>query len=83
MSNDVAYLENILSHQANQPFLYGCHNFYPQEGTGLPYAFFLNLVVNDLRSMEFEQRPLFRHRWERSGHGISMMGCRHWKCTDI
>ncbi len=40
MSNDVAYLENILSHQANQPFLYGCHNFYPQEGTGLPYDFF-------------------------------------------
>ncbi|MBT9719833.1 DUF871 domain-containing protein [Enterococcus durans] len=40
MSNDVAYLENILRHQANQPFLYGCHNFYPQEGTGLPYAFF-------------------------------------------
>lgn len=40
MSNDVAYLENILSHQANEPFLYGCHNFYPQEGTGLPYKFF-------------------------------------------
>lgn len=40
MSNDVAYLENILSHQANTPFLYGCHNFYPQSGTGLPYDFF-------------------------------------------
>lgn len=40
MSNDVAYLENILSHQANTPFLYGCHNFYPQAGTGLPYEFF-------------------------------------------
>lgn len=40
MSNDVAYLDNILSHQANKPFLYGCHNFYPQEGTGLPYRFF-------------------------------------------
>ncbi|MGM0257485.1 hypothetical protein IGK67_002187 [Enterococcus sp. AZ093] len=36
----MAYLENILSHQANTPFLYGCHNFYPQAGTGLPYEFF-------------------------------------------
>lgn len=41
MSNDVAYLDNILTYQANVPFLYGCHNFYPQEGTGLPYDFFL------------------------------------------
>lgn len=40
MSNDVAYLDNILSYEANQPFLYGCHNFYPQEGTALPYDFF-------------------------------------------
>jgi hypothetical protein len=40
MSNDVAYLDNILTYQANRPFLYGCHNFYPQEGTALPYDFF-------------------------------------------
>lgn len=40
MSNDVAYLDNILSYQANKPFVYGCHNFYPQEGTALPYDFF-------------------------------------------
>ncbi|MDO6297656.1 DUF871 domain-containing protein [Enterococcus gallinarum] len=40
MSNDVAYLDNILTYQANLPFLYGCHNFYPQEGTALPYEFF-------------------------------------------
>lgn len=40
MSNDVAYLDNILTYEANQPFLYGCHNFYPQEGTALPYDFF-------------------------------------------
>lgn len=40
MSSDVAYLDNILSYQANRPMLYGCHNFYPQEGTGLPYEFF-------------------------------------------
>ena len=40
MSNDVAYLDNILTYEANKPFLYGCHNFYPQEGTALPYEFF-------------------------------------------
>lgn len=40
MSNDVAYLDNIMTYKPNQPFLYGCHNFYPQEGTALPYDFF-------------------------------------------
>lgn len=40
MSNDVNYLNNILSHQANKPFIYGCHNFYPQNGTALPLDFF-------------------------------------------
>lgn len=40
MSNDVAYLDNILTYQANTPFLYGCHNFYPQANTALPYDFF-------------------------------------------
>lgn len=40
MSNDVAYLDNILSYKANKPFIYGCHNFYPQEGSALPLDFF-------------------------------------------
>lgn len=40
MSNDTGYLDNILSYQANVPFLYGCHNFYPQVGTGLEDEFF-------------------------------------------
>lgn len=42
MSNDVAYLNNILSYSANRPFIYGCHNFYPQRGTGLPLDFFIS-----------------------------------------
>lgn len=42
MSNDVAYLENILSHEANKPFIYGCHNFYPQDGSALPLDFFVS-----------------------------------------
>lgn len=40
MSNNVDYLNNIISYQANRPFLYGCHNFYPQVGTALTYEFF-------------------------------------------
>ena len=39
MSNNVDYLNNIISYQANTPFIYGCHNFYPQRGTALPYDF--------------------------------------------
>ncbi|KRL83645.1 DUF871 domain-containing protein [Ligilactobacillus apodemi] len=42
MSNDVAYLDNILSYEANKPFIYGCHNFYPQAGSALPYDFFVS-----------------------------------------
>ncbi|ETY73440.1 DUF871 domain-containing protein [Lactiplantibacillus fabifermentans] len=41
MSNNVDYLNNILSYNANDPFIYGCHNFYPQRGTGLPLDFFV------------------------------------------
>lgn len=42
MSNDVAYIDNIMTYQPNTPKLYGCHNFYPQRGTGLPYDFFVS-----------------------------------------
>lgn len=42
MSNDVAYLENIMTHQPNTANLVGCHNFYPQKYTGLPYEFFIS-----------------------------------------
>ncbi|WP_285767054.1 MupG family TIM beta-alpha barrel fold protein [Peribacillus sp. SI8-4] len=42
MSNDVEYLLNILTHQANKNQLIGCHNFYPQKFTGLPYEFFIS-----------------------------------------
>lgn len=41
MSNNVDYLNNIMSYQANAPYIYGCHNFYPQVGTALPYDFFM------------------------------------------
>ncbi len=41
MSNDVAYIDNIMTYKPNTPFIYGCHNFYPQKGTALPYDFFV------------------------------------------
>src|SRR5699024_10679075 len=41
MSNNIEYLPNIISHQANKNRLIGCHNFYPQRYTGLPYDFFI------------------------------------------
>ncbi|MFJ7365702.1 DUF871 domain-containing protein [Peribacillus frigoritolerans] len=41
MSNDVDYLSNILTHQGNKNQIIGCHNFYPQKFTGLPYDFFI------------------------------------------
>lgn len=31
MSNNVDYLNNIISYQANTPFIYGCHNFLEQD----------------------------------------------------
>ncbi|MBJ8154578.1 MupG family TIM beta-alpha barrel fold protein, partial [Bacillus cereus] len=40
-SNDIAYLENILSHPANKPALLGCHHFYPENVSGLPYDYFI------------------------------------------
>lgn len=57
MSNDVAYVDNIMSYQANKPFIYGCHNFYPQKGTGLPFTFFTKcsrrFKENNLRTAAF------------------------------
>lgn len=41
MSLDVDYLNNIMSFKPNAPFIYGCHNFYPQRGTGLSFDFFM------------------------------------------
>ena len=40
MSNNVAYLDNIMTYKPHANNIYGCHNFYPQKGTGLPYEFF-------------------------------------------
>ncbi len=74
MSNDVAYLENILTHQANTSFLYGCHNFYPQEGTGLPYHFFQSSSERFKKTV-FERQPSLPHNQVESDHGISMMDC--------
>lgn len=41
MSNDIDYLNNILSYTPNKDNLIGSHNFYPQRYTGLEYEYFL------------------------------------------
>ena len=41
MSNDIDYLNNILSYTPNKDNLIGSHNFYPQKYTGLEYEYFL------------------------------------------
>ncbi len=40
ISNDTAYVENILRYRPNAKKLIGCHNFYPQRFTGLGYDYF-------------------------------------------
>ncbi|MGL5042747.1 MAG: DUF871 domain-containing protein [Culicoidibacterales bacterium] len=42
MSNDTAYLDNILSYAPNKDKILGCHNFYPQSYTGLDYDHFIS-----------------------------------------
>lgn len=63
MSNDVAYLDNILSYQANEPFIYGCHNFYPQTGTGLTCDFFVRA------SERFKKHGIHTAAFVSSKHG--------------
>ncbi len=39
-TNDVDYLTNIMTYRPASDFLSGCHNFYPQRGTGIDEAYF-------------------------------------------
>lgn len=41
VSNGTKYLEQILCYGPNRDNLIGCHNFYPQEYTGLSYKHFI------------------------------------------
>ncbi|RAL24135.1 DUF871 domain-containing protein [Thermoflavimicrobium daqui] len=63
MSNDVDYLPNILTHQANKDLLLGCHNFYPQKFTGLPYHFFISC------SKRFKEQGIRTAAFVTSQHG--------------
>lgn len=46
MSNATKYLDNIISFKPNKSKLLGCHNFYPQELTGLANEHFLKCSKN-------------------------------------
>ncbi len=74
MSNDVAYLENILTHQANTSFLYGCHNFLPARRNGFAVSFFQSSSERFKKTV-FERQPSLLHNQVQSGRGISMMDC--------
>ncbi|MFT8410736.1 MAG: MupG family TIM beta-alpha barrel fold protein [Schleiferilactobacillus perolens] len=63
MSNDVAYLDNVLSYQANEPYIFGCHNFYPQVGTGLPMDFFTRTTTR------FKKHGIHTAAFVSSAHG--------------
>ncbi|MCY6371874.1 DUF871 domain-containing protein [Clostridium ganghwense] len=41
MSNDTAYLDNIMTYKPNNENLLGCHNFYPHRYSGLKYDHFI------------------------------------------
>lgn len=41
ISNDTAYLDNILTYEPLKKKIIGCHNFYPQRYTGLDYDYFV------------------------------------------
>ena len=41
MSLDAPYIDNIMAYQPNRNKLTACHNFYPQQYTGLSEAFFI------------------------------------------
>ncbi|MFV0394440.1 MAG: DUF871 domain-containing protein [Coprobacillaceae bacterium] len=41
ISNNTSYVQNIIDYQPNMENLVGCHNFYPQQYSGLDEAFFI------------------------------------------
>lgn len=61
MSNDIDYLNNILSHQPSKHHIIGCHNFYPQKYTGLPYDYFVKcskrFKAHGIRTAAFVSSP--------------------------
>lgn len=61
MSNNVAYLDNILSYEANVPYIYGCHNFYPKKAADCRMTSLLN-AVNDSKNTESRPQHLLQAR---------------------
>jgi hypothetical protein len=65
ISQDSAYVENILSFAPNRKRLIGCHNFYPQRYTALDYNFFVQCSKRyralGLRTAAFINSPSATH----------------------
>lgn len=61
ISTGTKYLENILSYQPKKQNLYGCHNFYPHEYTGLSREHFMKcsrqFKGHNIRTAAFVNAP--------------------------
>jgi len=61
ISTGTKYLENILSYQPKKQNLYGCHNFYPHEYTGLSREHFMKcskqFKEHNIRTAAFVNAP--------------------------
>jgi hypothetical protein len=61
ISTGTKYLENILSYQPKKENLYGCHNFYPHEYTGLSREHFMmcskQFKDHNIRTAAFVNAP--------------------------
>src|SRR6056297_465740 len=61
ISTGTKYLENILSYQPKKQNLYGCHNFYPHEYTGLSRDHFMKcskqFKTYNIRTAAFVNAP--------------------------
>lgn len=76
MSNDVAYLDNILTYQANLPFYMAVTIFILRKAPHYRMSSSKN-AASVLKPKEFELPLLSLHSLERSVHGISMTDYRH------
>ena len=61
MSNNVAYLDNILSYEANVPYIYGCHNFIRKKAADCRMISSLS-AVNGLKNTESRHRHCYKSR---------------------
>lgn len=84
MSNDVSTIDTIMDYQPNPYRLWGCHNFYPHDHTGLDLAFFQRCTQRfkqyGLKTAAFvtSQQPNTFGPWPVSNGLPTLEMHRHW-----